>query len=65
MVDLKIGDLFFWVKDIKKLKKVASIRPPSPSDFDGSPYYGQGDTPFLFIKMTAKDVKENCLGVFL
>ena len=33
--------------------------PPSPSDFDGLPYPGQGGTPnFFFMKITAKDVKE-------
>ena len=31
---------------------------PSPSDFDGLPYPGEGGTPIVFMKMTAKDVKE-------
>ena len=47
--------------------EVAST-PPSPSDFDGLPYPGQGGTPiFFFMKITAKDVKEitYALGNFL
>ena len=36
-----------------------SQQPPSPSDIDGFPTPGLGGTPiFVFMKMTAKDVKE-------